>query len=846
MIVYVLYGGVMKSRTYIFGLVLILFLLSTFSVFAQNIDQSNINSWLENYGNGNPNYAVVATTVKVCLAYHVLSGPYAIAQVSANFSQFQGPANTAMVFNTTDGLWHASYFILPGSLLNTSARVIISATYANGGSTTMPDDAVFTVNNLPQPCLVNVVSDPSGAQAFRDGNLIGLTPCSFTLEYGSSSVVTVSNPPYVFEPGSQLVAWHYYSQTISFSGTFPGTTVDPDNLPSEWTADGCPYYIAGPITIPADRTITINPSVTVNVATADAITVLGALQATGAVFKSVWDDMLWGGIKLAGNSRLSSSLSNCQIKNALIPLEIQGGNPLISENTLMAADSTYLVPGTGIVVSGNANPEIHNLQITNYSTGIFFQGTTDRVSSAATSLTNVRIRNTTSVLRPETRAMVFNDIPRINLNQVEIEGFNQGISIAVSDRATSQASLTNVRIRNTSSVLRPVSAALSFGSGVLGKVQHCRIENAFNGIVMAEGSSVEVIGSTLLNCGTGIVNGNSGATPSIDKNLFRLENSFVSQHNDWAFSAMSFNQAGPHLVSQNTIYGYPTAVKAVNANVIFKNNIVWGPLPLAAPFSLQASTLQSSYNDIRYSQGSYPGLYNINSNPQFTSIAQADFSLNFTSPCIDSGDPTQFDEDGSIADMGAFCYLHKADFETRVHFVAVGENMLLENTSLGHSQPESITQWDLNNDGSIDSTQRTFSQSFSHPGFYDLKLTQQTGNLIDSKLAYGVIVVQAENYLAPQNLQLQKLGANLKLSWQAVTQNTQHQPLQNPVNYYLIYQSADPYGEYSFAGYTEGGQTSWLTSPQNCQFFFVMAYSGSREQLQRIIDSKLLLKRSEY
>jgi len=709
----------------------------------------------------------------------------------------------------------------------------------------MPDDAVFTVNNIPQPCLVNITSDPLGASAYVDGVLIGVTPCSFTLDYGSTCTVSVSYPPYVFVPADQLVEWYYYPQTVSFTGSFPGTTIDPDNLPAEWTEDGGPYYVEGPITIAADQTITINPNVIVNIATADTITVLGALHAEGAVFKSVWDNTLWGGIKLAGDSRLNSSINNCLIKNALTPLEIQDCSPVINGNTLVAADSTHLIPGTGIKVSGNATPDIHNLLIANYSTGIVAQGTNDRVSSSTTSLTNVRIRNTTSVLRPETRAMVLTDVPRINLNQVEIEGFSQGISIEVSDRATSQASLTNVRIRNTTSVLRPTSAALSFGSGVSGKVQNCLIENARNGIVMAEGSSIEIKGNTLLNCGTGIVGSAAVAIPPVKQNLFKLENYFVAEHSDWAFSALSFSLAGPHEVSQNTIYGYPRALDAVGATLIFKHNIVWNPLPLATPFSLVSSNMQSSYNDIRYYMGNYPGQGNINANPMFISVAESDFSLSFNSPCIDSGDPNQPDTDGTAADMGAFSYLHNADFDSGVHFVAVGEGLVLENLSLGHNQPESFTQWDLNNDGSIESNSHDFSYVFNQPGFYDLRLTQQTGNLIDRKIAYGVIVVQAENYLPPQNLQLQKHGANLRLSWQAVTQNTQHQPLQNPVNYYLIYESDDPYGDYSFAGYTQGGITSWQTAPQNRQFFYVIAFSGSREQLQQLIQSKHKIKRVE-
>lgn len=53
-------------------------------------------------------------------------------------------------------------------------------------------------------------------------------------------------------------------------------------------------------------------------------------------------------------------------------------------------------------------------------------------------------------------------------------------------------------------------------------------------------------------------------------------------------------------------------------------------------------------------QGGHPGTGNINQNPQFVNAAGGDYNLAPGSPCIDSGDPSAFDSDGSRADMGAF------------------------------------------------------------------------------------------------------------------------------------------------------------------------------------------------
>jgi hypothetical protein len=41
-------------------------------------------------------------------------------------------------------------------------------------------------------------------------------------------------------------------------------------------------------------------------------------------------------------------------------------------------------------------------------------------------------------------------------------------------------------------------------------------------------------------------------------------------------------------------------------------------------------------------------------NPLFTNLNNWDFSYNINSPCIDAGDPTILDADGSISDIGAY------------------------------------------------------------------------------------------------------------------------------------------------------------------------------------------------
>ena len=63
-------------------------------------------------------------------------------------------------------------------------------------------------------------------------------------------------------------------------------------------------------------------------------------------------------------------------------------------------------------------------------------------------------------------------------------------------------------------------------------------------------------------------------------------------------------------------------------------------------------------------QGGYTGSGNTSADPLFTDAENGDFSLQVESPCVDAGDPSLTDADGSRSDMGAFAYAHPSSIET--------------------------------------------------------------------------------------------------------------------------------------------------------------------------------------
>lgn len=91
-------------------------------------------------------------------------------------------------------------------------------------------------------------------------------------------------------------------------------------------------------------------------------------------------------------------------------------------------------------------------------------------------------------------------------------------------------------------------------------------------------------------------------------------------------------------------------------------------------------TITSTYNDVwgngtNYS-GCSAGTGDISSNPLFTDYTNNILSLQGGSPCIDTGNPAQFDIDGTITDMGRYYYpqtITKLVFTTDSQILTVGQ-----------------------------------------------------------------------------------------------------------------------------------------------------------------------------
>ena len=177
--------------------------------------------------------------------------------------------------------------------------------------------------------------------------------------------------------------------------------------------------------------------------------------------------------------------------------------------------------------------------------------------------------------------------------------------------------------------------------------------------------------------GSGICVSNN-ANVTIDRCLFygnaiHNTNSAAPWVNRYGFIAIQGGSSAH--ISRTTITANPdgrqTAIELRGSTLSLVNTIIWnaGDIHRIQPCTLDirycniGCNLQNEYSLVP--EGSdVSGEGNFGVNPLFTNPENGDFTLQKDSPCIDTGDSTLTDADGSRSDMGAFAYTHPVSIET--------------------------------------------------------------------------------------------------------------------------------------------------------------------------------------
>jgi len=488
---------------------------------------------------------------------------------------------------------------------------------------------------------------------------------------------------------------------------------------------------------------------------------------------------------------------------------------------------------TGIEISGYVSPQFNDVLIENYIQGLTYTGTGTSFRTTTPTLTNIRVRNSTNASRATSIGVTLKDVVNVIATNDTIDGYTLGMEITNDiGRTTSTPTLTNIRVRNSTNASRQDDTAIYLGENVAGSLTNCLIEEAKTGVFLADGNSTELTYNLFKNCGIGYQASGYNLPQPIKNNIFKLETAWQSAHT-WTFVPISIQYTGPWSIHNNTIWGYNKALTASNVSFNFTNNIVWDDANIVAPFDSINSDILYTYNDIRMTGGFPTGSGNFNADPLLVNPTTNDFHLTYNSPCIDAGSPlSSHDPDSTVTDVGAFYYLHKASFTPVTVSGPVGTEVSFVNTSLGHDDSGTVVAWDLNNDGTVEATTSNWNYQFDTPGIYDLKLTMTTGALVDTFLCADAFVIGSSQLKAPQNVTISNLGDDINLGWSAITETIDDLP--SHADYYIVYKSALPEGEFVYQNYIEAAETAFTDEDATLDtegFYFIVGFAGTLPDL---------------
>ena len=547
---------------------------------------------------------------------------------------------------------------------------------------------------------------------------------------------------------------------------------------------------------------------------------------------------------LSINDIQSVNIQDAEIKGYEDGILIRTTSRTISTPTLgnirvRNSTQTSRTLGVGIDIFGSVEAQLEDIEIEDYNYGIKYQGEAGFRAISTPTLGNIRVRNSTQTSRSESYGIQLMNLDRVVLEDIEIEGYQIGLELANTQeyRAISTPTLGNIRVRNSTQTSRFDNIGILLGSGIAGSLMETEIENAKIGLMIADGNRSLISPLKIYNCATGIKAISLDASKKVAGHYIVNEPLFISQHPDWIFTGIELLGSGPWQIKNNSMVNMEHYLKANDAQGDFINNIAIGSPAPDQPFVFTNSNFNINYNDI-YRTGSQDGVGNISVNPMFTDAEERDYTLTTFSPCIDAGSVDEpLDEDGTVSDIGAFTYLHKASIQPSHRFITPRTVVYFENTSWGHDHPFSTAEWDLGNDGIVDASSYDWSHQFDTPGVYDLKLTMHSGILNDVKEYTAFIVVQDPQLQAPTAVEISRVEGNIQISWQPVTLTA----AENPVNveYYLVYASDVPYGFFDYIGHSSDGQTSFVdlnAADAAHRFYFVIGFSGNYRELMDYIN----------
>ncbi len=476
------------------------------------------------------------------------------------------------------------------------------------------------------------------------------------------------------------------------------TTVPEGNVNGTWTIEGSPYLIEGNIAISGTDSLIINPGVEVIFQDNFNFQVYGKLKASGTEQDSILftssSDNGWGGLYLEGSfsnldyciieNSSAAGVTNCyvttlNITNSTIKNNDSYGiydwgglflqNCIITQNGGAGIYSEGGCVITDVVISHNNGDGIllfgGSLTISNFIiSGNSGRGINECCGTWHSDYEDGTISNNSAggiFIEYESASTLNNLI--IENNGPAIEG--GGI------KANGVCWLSNLTIRNNTAVKGGGIYSEPYGFETV-SMSDCVITGNIatqngGGFFIGEMSDGNMISDCKIlnnyaNKGAGIYTESYGGEYGDSFYNVEISNNHAYDAGGgiytYAWGDLQLDKASiVNNVADNT--GGGIVIESGGFSTI-TNSIVWGNTPSSIIASV--GDINITYSDI---EGGWAGAGNINSDPLFKDISNSDLHLSWAnypledyskSPCIDSGDSSLFDPDGSVIDMGAISF----------------------------------------------------------------------------------------------------------------------------------------------------------------------------------------------
>jgi PKD repeat protein/glutamine cyclotransferase len=242
-------------------------------------------------------------------------------------------------------------------------------------------------------------------------------------------------------------------------------------------------YLTGIIFDNSSRTEAITPTLTnirVRHTTNTSRTNAFALKSLGKVNMSLNDfesDNIYNGILYDSSESINPTLTNIRVRHT--------------------TNTSRDFGGTAITCMGNVSPQMSDVILEDYVTGLNFDNS-NRSESSLPVLTNIRVRHTTNTSR--TDALALNSVGSVNLSLDDFESDNVNDGISIYSSSSSSPVLTNIRVRHTTNTSRELGG---FGIHISGQVEalldSLLIEDCLTGIYLENLSRTESLTPVLTN-----------------------------------------------------------------------------------------------------------------------------------------------------------------------------------------------------------------------------------------------------------------------------------------------------------------------------------------------------------